>query len=178
MVLGTYVTANRCQNQDIFFAIRGGGGSTFAVNMEVTYRAHPKVNLQTAEVAFLANNITTYNSFISILTENANKWADDGWGGYINFGVQSRYLIEFVLFTPILSYNDSLASLNPVLSFINTANGTVLAANVTTTGSFWDTYQSFIGSTESVAVGGSLASRLIPRSVLDSSVSILILSHV
>ncbi|KAK5730587.1 hypothetical protein LTR15_000524 [Elasticomyces elasticus] len=25
---GTYVTANRCQNQDIFFALRGGGGST------------------------------------------------------------------------------------------------------------------------------------------------------
>lgn len=43
---GTYVTANRCQNQDIFYAIRGGGGSTFAVNMEVTYRANPKVTLQ------------------------------------------------------------------------------------------------------------------------------------
>ena len=43
---GTYVTANQCQNQDIFYAIRGGGGSTFAVNMEVTYRAHPRVTLQ------------------------------------------------------------------------------------------------------------------------------------
>lgn len=26
---GTFVTANACQNQDLFFALRGGGGSTF-----------------------------------------------------------------------------------------------------------------------------------------------------
>lgn len=41
---GTYVTANRCQNQDLFFALRGGGGSTFGVNMEMTTRAHPQVS--------------------------------------------------------------------------------------------------------------------------------------
>lgn len=40
---GTYVTANRCQNQELFFALRGGGGSTFGVNMEMTTRAHPQV---------------------------------------------------------------------------------------------------------------------------------------
>lgn len=39
---GTYVTANRCQNQEIFFALRGGGGSTFGVNMEMTTKAHPR----------------------------------------------------------------------------------------------------------------------------------------
>ena len=51
---GTYVTASRCQNQDIFYAIRGGGGSTFAVNMEVTYRANPQVTLQ---VRFTKNHL-------------------------------------------------------------------------------------------------------------------------
>lgn len=43
---GTYVTANECQNQDLWFALRGGGGSTFGVNFEMTTRAHPKVTLQ------------------------------------------------------------------------------------------------------------------------------------
>lgn len=41
---GTYITANRCQNQDIFFALRGGGGNTFGVNWEMTTTAHPKVS--------------------------------------------------------------------------------------------------------------------------------------
>lgn len=43
---GTYITANRCQNQDIFYAWRGGGGSTFGVVTEMTTRANPQLTLQ------------------------------------------------------------------------------------------------------------------------------------
>lgn len=35
---GRFVTANRCQNSDIFFALRGGGGGTFGVVTETTSR--------------------------------------------------------------------------------------------------------------------------------------------
>lgn len=37
---GTFVTTNRCQNQDIFFALRGGGGGTFGVVTETTAALH------------------------------------------------------------------------------------------------------------------------------------------
>lgn len=37
---GCFVTANRCQNQDIFFALRGGGGRTFGVVTETTSKIH------------------------------------------------------------------------------------------------------------------------------------------
>ena len=50
---GSYVTTNKCQNQNLFYALRGGGGSTFAVNMEVTYRANPQVTLQVYYFAIL-----------------------------------------------------------------------------------------------------------------------------
>lgn len=43
---GTYITANRCQNQDLFYALRGGGGGTFGVIMELTTTAHPATQLQ------------------------------------------------------------------------------------------------------------------------------------
>lgn len=43
---GTYVTANTCQNQDIFFALRGGGGGTFGVVMEMSTRALPQLTIQ------------------------------------------------------------------------------------------------------------------------------------
>lgn len=33
---GEYVTASRCQNSDLFFAMRGGGGATFGVIMSMT----------------------------------------------------------------------------------------------------------------------------------------------
>ena len=42
---GTDVTANQCQNQELFFALRGGGGNAFGVVYEVTTRAHPSTPL-------------------------------------------------------------------------------------------------------------------------------------
>ena len=33
--------ANSCQNQDLFWALRGGGGGTFGVVTRVTLRTHP-----------------------------------------------------------------------------------------------------------------------------------------
>jgi FAD/FMN-containing dehydrogenase len=43
---GTYVTASRCKNPEVFFALRGGGGGTFGVVMEMSTTAHPQQTLQ------------------------------------------------------------------------------------------------------------------------------------
>ncbi|KAJ5950551.1 FAD-binding type 2 [Penicillium vulpinum] len=40
---GVYVTANQYQNQDLFWALRGGGGGTFGVIVHVTFRTYPDV---------------------------------------------------------------------------------------------------------------------------------------
>jgi len=39
---GKYITANACQNTDIFYALRGGGGGTFAIVMESTFLVEPR----------------------------------------------------------------------------------------------------------------------------------------
>ena len=38
---GTVVTANDAQNQDLFWALRGGGGGTFGVVTRATLLSHP-----------------------------------------------------------------------------------------------------------------------------------------
>ena len=43
---GVFRTANECQNQDLFFALRGGGGSAFGVVLEATHRTEPKLVIQ------------------------------------------------------------------------------------------------------------------------------------
>lgn len=40
---GAHVTANKYQNQELFWAVRGGGGGTFGVVTSVTFRAYPDV---------------------------------------------------------------------------------------------------------------------------------------
>ncbi|KAG8761948.1 hypothetical protein FRC12_009258 [Ceratobasidium sp. 428] len=38
---GDTVSANRCKNKDLFWALRGGGGSTYGIALDVTYKTHP-----------------------------------------------------------------------------------------------------------------------------------------
>ena len=38
---GKLLVANACQNQDLFWALRGGGGGTFGIVSRVTLRTHP-----------------------------------------------------------------------------------------------------------------------------------------
>src|ERR1700733_10716016 len=39
---GRYLTVNAHKNTDLFWALRGGGGGTYAVVVSATYRTHPK----------------------------------------------------------------------------------------------------------------------------------------
>lgn len=43
---GEEVVANDCQNEDIFRAIKGGGGGTWGAVMEISYKALPKFEVQ------------------------------------------------------------------------------------------------------------------------------------
>src|SRR5260370_92255 len=38
---GKLLVANACQNQDLFWALRGGGGGTFGIVTRMTLRTHP-----------------------------------------------------------------------------------------------------------------------------------------
>lgn len=165
---GTYVTANRCQNQDIFFALRGGGGNTFGINMEVTYRAWPKVNLQVAEFVFVASSLDAFNNFFTVLTENANTWAGEGWGGYMAFGSLARTLCSVILFTPLLNNSAATASMAPIFAYINGSNSAeTITAGVFEGGSFYEAYQTFIApNEEATGISTTISSRLIPKALL------------
>lgn len=43
---GRFRTVNECQDSDLFWALRGGGGSAFGVVTELTMRVEPQLTLQ------------------------------------------------------------------------------------------------------------------------------------
>jgi len=43
---GEFLTANECQNTDLWFALRGGGGGTFGVVLETISLALPRDPVQ------------------------------------------------------------------------------------------------------------------------------------
>jgi hypothetical protein len=49
---GRFITATAEDNPDLYWALRGGGGSTFGVVTSVIVRVHPKVSVTTSEFTF------------------------------------------------------------------------------------------------------------------------------
>ncbi|KAJ6103987.1 FAD-binding type 2 [Penicillium sp. IBT 18751x] len=53
---GIYVTANQYQNQDLFWAVRGGGGGTFGVIVNVTFRTYPDSPVRVSKLNVISPN--------------------------------------------------------------------------------------------------------------------------
>ncbi|KAI1872269.1 uncharacterized protein JN550_003988 [Neoarthrinium moseri] len=54
---GEFVIANECQNQDLFWAMRGGGGSTFGVATSITMSTHPSPKIVSLDIVFASYEI-------------------------------------------------------------------------------------------------------------------------
>jgi hypothetical protein len=113
---GDHIFANRCQNQDIFFALRGGSGGTFGVVVGTTFRLYED---QEIIHAYLAVNVPGDQREVSeLLVSNAEKWADEGWGGVL--GVQEEGAFILTLVNPKLTLEEAEESLAPLVAYLET----------------------------------------------------------
>ncbi|KAL4942348.1 hypothetical protein BDV06DRAFT_211930 [Aspergillus oleicola] len=163
---GKYVTANRCQNQDIFFALRGGGGGTFGVVTEMSYSVHPKKPMQFARISIAGVDEDLISEFFSIVVANADRWASEGWGGYIiptAVGGPSTLSMG----TTMLDLDKAKASMQPLFDLANkpAKSGTLGNATVITA-DYHNILQAVIAREETLIFPSSafaFSSRLVPR---------------
>ncbi|KAG4025000.1 hypothetical protein MFRU_074g00060 [Monilinia fructicola] len=156
---GILRVANECQNTDLFWALRGGGGGTFGVVMEATHRVEPRIQLAVAAISYnrTASNILEW---LSIIVNNSLPWANQGWGGHY----QGKNLISV---TPLLNLSEAVESMTPAAEFAKANNGTVV---IEVLPSWYDFYTKYVTPNEA-PVGGfrPLASRFIPASLFNST---------
>ena len=89
---GLPVTANACQNSDLFFALRGGGGGTYAVVLSTTVKAYPNTNIAVQHLAIGAlqqTNISGLLDAISIVYSGIPDMMDAGYAGYGSWSINS-----------------------------------------------------------------------------------------
>ena len=100
------IIANSYQNQDLLWALRGGGGGTWGVVTSVTYKTHPSTPFS---AAFLIVNSTNTNSTQNLLAEVIRitpSLVDQGYGGY---GGASNGQLQLILFSPNVTENQTQA---------------------------------------------------------------------
>ncbi|KAL2132918.1 hypothetical protein VTI74DRAFT_3167 [Chaetomium olivicolor] len=82
---GEIVTANECQNTDLFWAMRGGGGSTFGIVTSLTMLTHPTPKLDTVSLIISTTNVTLQTEVFSMIASVLSAFpslADAGVSGY------------------------------------------------------------------------------------------------
>ncbi|OAA56221.1 FAD-binding, type 2 [Niveomyces insectorum RCEF 264] len=80
---GDILTLNECQNTDLFWAMRGGGGSTFGVLTSVTMKIipSPEVMAMTFYIGTEANSSTAFDMLAYVVSQFPDL-ADAGISGY------------------------------------------------------------------------------------------------
>ncbi|CAE6433177.1 unnamed protein product [Rhizoctonia solani] len=154
---GALRVANSCQNSELFWALRGGGGGTFGVVMEASIEIVPHpvptVALQW-EIDASLGNVTSILGLITNVASNSDKWVRDGWGGYI-------YPTYSVVANPSLNIAQARDSLKDLTDFL-TRNRIRYQWHEFQT--FKPLFETIIAAPIPIGVNAAIASRLVPAS--------------
>jgi len=170
---------NECTNTDLFWALRGGGGGTYAVVTSTTYKTYADSPLAFGYFGYsimgngLANGLNN-------LANASSALAEQGWSGYI-YGLPGVY--TGVFFLPLINnitFQNASDSLQPLFQALNNTEGLTVSNSSGAIGAPGVGIQQFPsaqyylsgfdapGSTGNNAV---LGSRLIPKALLQDSSS-------
>ncbi|KAF8157764.1 FAD-binding domain-containing protein [Mycena galopus ATCC 62051] len=157
---GNHVFANACQNTDLFFALRGGGGGTFGFVLSATTKALPQTSPTSVVVTYTAND-TTLPIFVNSIVSNAVQWAADGWSGFI---LPTSSLVLTSIDATELQAREYM---RPLADLAKEIEGTF---SVTTTPSYLSFYNTFVAP---ATAGETVASRLISVDTFKKNSSVL-----
>lgn len=183
---GTIVTANACQNTDLFFAIRGGGGGSYGVVTSTVVKAYPSesVAAHSLAIAPLAGDIEALLDAVADVYGAYPALNDAGYSGYGTWSIASATPLVgnstaglvHVLAMIGQSQEAAQTALEPLLQKLQKYNGTSLSVTVSwfdfpTYGAY---YQALSGVQQPVGSANSaLASRMLDQSGLTGNPQLL-----
>ncbi|KAI0411230.1 hypothetical protein F5X98DRAFT_384223 [Xylaria grammica] len=160
---GEVVTASAAQNNDLFWALRGGGGGTFGVVSSLTVKAFPDAQTSLATMTILNDGTNTDNLYFAITTFFRDTLPDlvDAGAFVVFIAAPFGFMIS-----PAIAPGLAAAKLDDLIQpFITRLNNLGLEHQYYFTG-----YPTFIESYEALQLISSwnvsdynVGSRLIPR---------------
>ena len=163
---GDHVIANAYNNEDLFWALRGGGGGTWGVVTSVTYKTHPSTPFSAAFLVANSANATSTQSLLTEIIRLTPLLVDQGYGGY---AIRTADQIGLILASPNVTAEQTQATFLPLFEFavsqpgLTVENATVLFQDF----SAW--YNSiFTTNTSLVGAPTELSSWLLPKDVVQT----------
>jgi hypothetical protein len=165
---------NECNDPDLFWAMRGGGGGTFAVLTKYRIQLYPSLPIHTYRLVVNISDSDALRALLTLHAENQIAWSDalvtggtDYYTNKASFGVVHPY------------HDDGTKLRETTMAFhraVSNITGISVIQNNYTTFANYIAYTSFsiadARATEPAGISSLLSSRLMPRDLFVSSDSI------
>ncbi|CAE6527505.1 unnamed protein product [Rhizoctonia solani] len=163
---GEIVTANSCQNKDLFWALRGGGGSTYGVTLDVTYKTHPP--LRSVVMVAMQVNCTSPEQMTDMTAAFFRALphiTDQGARGYGVWMVPNNSFMVLLIHPNSPSVEATNNTVQLIFDRASQNNGTVVGTIGTIHSTFYEMFTMFVTYTgdSGIAVPIWLGSRLVSR---------------
>jgi hypothetical protein len=175
---GRLLVASPCQDEELFWAMRGGGGGTYAIVLETTFRTYEDRPMALARIDTSVTD-DGYGNALDVLGMLSPSLADDGWTGYFYLFESS---FQAVFFLPLLhngsvTFPSARQSITKLFRHLSSRRGlTTHSSSIRLFPSFEDARKAGI----TTGTGGNsniIGSRLIPRRMLENGVSRYLISR-
>lgn len=169
---GNIVTANECQNSDLFWAIRGGGGGTFGVITQVTVKAFPMPSVTFWNLAVSQKNGSDISRWWDAIAHVFSEFPQLKKAGLQGYTTVSGAPMSFT--NAMFMYNVSKTTvqnlIDPALNQLERFNDTAVVTSQLVTLPRWIDFYHMFNLTEAAGnlteaagnSGGVTASRLLP----------------
>ena len=164
-----FITVSEASNPDLFWALRGGGGGTFAIVTSIIIRAHPKLDVVTSlwRLDATNNSLDAFWDGTRKFYEFFLDWAEAGiYSFYIMGNSPSPFINMRYLFAPNHTLESYTKVVKPFFDYLDSKNITLTTPHTSIAHrSFYSAYQETWGANPfPIGRDDSLpANRIIPR---------------
>ncbi len=164
---GTLLVATPTQNSDLYWALSGGGGSTFGVVLSMTSKLHPETQVSGATFSFNSSSVglDAFWEAVNMFHASLGPIVDDG--STFLFALTNTSLTAYAVTSPNRTIERVTALLAPITSAL-TARNISYSFKPTSFASYYEHFEAYFGPLPlgTFPVSQVTSSRLIPRSVV------------
>ena len=163
---GSHVIANAYNNQDLFWALRGGGGGTWGVVTSVSYKTHPSTPLSGALLSVISTNPDSTRKLLAEIIRLTPSLVEQGYGGYGNV---STGWFQLLVLSPNVTMEQTNATFLPLFEFAHSQPGLSVENATVQFPDFPTVYETLFDTGDGeVASPVEISSWLLPKDVVET----------
>jgi FAD/FMN-containing dehydrogenase len=162
---GSHVVANQYRNEDLFWALRGGGGGTWGVVTSATYKTHPFTPLSSALLVANSTNVNSTQNLLAEIIRLTPSLIDQGYGGY---GSGFTGQVQLFVLSPNVTAEQTQATFLPLFEFAASQPGLSVENSTAVYQDFWSWYESIFGTSDLVGGQNEISSWLLPKDIIQT----------